>query len=118
MRARNRLGLAGLDALAHRVERIARPLLEGHHEILAEEDGDLLVAIERGVVDHREHDEGMVLEQVDLRPLAGVDHVLEGQRMQVEDAADLGDQLDIGETDAIQPDQRPLPARLLDVGRG
>ena len=109
--------VAGLDALAHRIERIARPLLEGDDETLAEEYGDLLVAIKRGVVDHGEHDEGMVLEQIDLRPLAGVDHVLEGQRMQAEDAADLGDQLDIGEADAIQPDQRPLSAGMLDVGK-
>ena len=58
----------------------------------------------------------MVLEQVDLRPLAGVDGVLERQRMQAEDAADLGDQLDVGEADAVEPDERPLPAGLLDVG--
>ena len=111
------IGIAGLDALAHRVERIAGALLEGDDEILAEEDGDLLVAVERGVVDHAEHHEGMVLEQVDLRPLAGVDRVFQRQRVQAEDAADLGDQLDIGEADAIQPDQRPLLAGLLDVGQ-
>ena len=109
--------IAGLDALAHGVERIARPLLEGDDEILAEEDGDLLVAVSAGVVDHAEHDEGMVLEEVDLRPLAGIDRVFERQRVQPEDAPDLGNQLDIGKTDAIEPDQRPLPAGLLDVGK-
>ena len=92
------------------------PLLEGNDELLAEEDGDLLVAILRGVVDHAEDDEGMVLEEVDLRTLAGIDDVLERQRVQPEDAADLGDQLDVSKADAIEPDDRPLAAGLLDVG--
>ena len=29
--------------------------------------------------------------------------------------ADLGDELDIGEAHAVEPDDRPLPAGLLDV---
>ena len=92
------------------IERIAFTLLEGDDEILAEEDGDLLVAVGCDVVDHPDDDEGMVLEEIDLRPLAGVDDVLQRQRMQAENAADLLDQLDVGEAGAIKPDHRPLVA--------
>ena len=52
----------------------------------------------------------MVIEELDLRPLAGVDHVLQRQRMQPEDPADLRDQFDIGEPDAVEPDQWPASA--------
>ena len=85
-------------------------LLKGDDEFLAEEDGDLLVAVRGDIVDHREDDKGMVLEEIDLGALPGVDHVFQRQRMQLEDAADLRDQLDIGEPDAVEPEHRPLVA--------
>ena len=98
------VGHRAFDALAHGIERIAFALLEGDDEVLAEEDGDLLVAVRRDIVDHPDDDEGMILEEIHLRPLAGVDDIFQRQRMQAENAADLLDQRDVGKAGAVQPD--------------
>ena len=109
------VGRRTLDALAHGIERISLTFLEGNDEILAEEHGDLFVTVGRDVVDHAHDDEGVVLEEIDLRPLAGVDDVFQSQRMQVENPADLLDQLDVGEARTVQPDDRPVVAMGIEI---
>ena len=69
----------------------------------------------RGMVDHRQHGEDMVVEEIDFRALAGVDRILERQRMQAEHAPDAGDQLDVGKPGAVEPDDGPPAAVLADL---
>lgn len=105
----------GRDALVHRIERIALAFLESDDEIPAEEQRYLLVAMRGDIVDHAHDDEGMVLEEIHLGPLSSVDDVLERQRVEVEDTADLLDQRNVGKPRAVQPDDRPFLAMGVEV---
>ena len=77
---------------------------DGHHEVGAEEDGELadvddLVVVD--VADRLEHDEQHVVVDVELGPLVCLDGVLDGQRRQVELGGDRGQ---IGLARLLQPD--------------
>lgn len=69
----------------------------------------------RDIVDHAHDDKGMVLVEIHFRTLAGVDDILERQRMQAEYPSDLLDQRDIGQAGAIQPNHRPLVAMGVEI---
>ena len=76
------------DAVAHRLEDVARRvLLHGEHEVLAEDDAELEALHGPPVVDvdHAGDDDLVVRVDVGLGPLGDVHHVLEGERVDEED---------------------------------
>ena len=59
-------GVEHVKALPHQLERVAHALLESDNELVPEEERDLLVMACFQTVDHREHEEGMIVEETGL----------------------------------------------------
>ena len=74
----------GLEVQAHVVQRAALAVANGDHEALAGEDHHL-ADLDRFAAVHvtsgLEHEEQRVAEHLELRPLVGVDRVLDRQRV-------------------------------------
>ncbi len=101
--------LALADAFAHRVEHVAGPFLERHHEVPPEDQADLLALdlVRRGIdPQHAADDEDVVRERLDLRPLAGADDVLEGQGVQAEVLAEAGQHVGLVHAVHVDPGHR------------
>lgn len=80
-------------------------LLEGEEKIIAEEkahllEDEFLLAVE---VNHFADDEDVLLIRLDLGPLRGVEHVLEGKWMQAESPAELSQEIEVAESVDVDP---------------
>ena len=100
----------GLEVEAHVVQRAALAVADGDHEARADEDHHLADLDRLGAVHVAgglEHEEQRVAEDLELRPLVGVDGVLDRQRVQLEALAHRLDDLGAGVVEA-DPDEAVL----------
>src|SRR5688500_1402441 len=108
--------------MPYRIEDVARLLLEGQHEVAAEDDAHLLLldALLRLDPAHHAHDDVRVaLVRLDLRPLTRARHILEGERVQLELGAELAQQIHVVHALDVDPDAafRALAPDLLHRAR-
>ena len=106
--------LSCAQPFAHRVEAAGRAFLEGQHEILADDEADLLGADaeRRGVVVEETRDEEQVVAVVvELGTLVGIEDVFEHQRMQLEALADFAQHLGFVQAMHVEPELRQRSGR-------
>ena len=105
------------DPLADRVPHVARGLLEGQHRPVADEDADLLrvqscpsrSSSSRTMMNSRAWKPAVLLVGLHLGPLRHVEHVLDGQRVEVVLLGEGPDDAEVAEAVHVDPaDGRPV----------
>ena len=94
------------DPLTHRFKNIVVALLlHGDEEIFPKEKAHLLTADRPALVliDHLRDDEHIVGRVLDLRPLAGVQHILKCQRMDAELLPEESERLNVAKSVDVDP---------------